>query len=199
MEPRKSKQWGVLAAVIALVVLTSVVVVTVYFPGSSTTNSSGREKITTRPEDHVENLREALSRSANRTVCQQTVQEMNSYLSQSSGARPASLTAEQRELLEKEFQLDGEELAEVSSGTYTLLDGHHLDQCFLLRDALRSLHGQDDSAKALSPSEQAAAAFAWAMRQVYLYGPPQAGEPVPPQFVLRRGWGNALERSLIFL
>ena len=192
MEPETSRRWGILAAVAALVVLAAVVVVTVYLPGR-TTNSTNREIRQARPEDHVENTREAPARSANLTACRQAVQEMNSYLSRSSGDRPPSLTAEQRDLLQKEFKLDEDEMAEVAGGTFTLLDGHHLDLCFLLPRRPASLQGQDESAKPQPAPEQAAAAFAWVVRQVY-QSEPRPGEPVPPQFVLRRGHGSALER-----
>jgi hypothetical protein len=62
----------------------------------------------------------------------------------------------------------------------------------LLRDAAYSL-----GVEGQTPLERAQAAFAWAIRQVQLrdHPPPQA----PTQFVLRRGWGNSLERSLAFL
>src|SRR5262249_14339331 len=41
-----------------------------------------------------------------------------------------------------------------------------------------------------------AAAFAWAVRQVRLRE--YEGPTLPPQPVLRRGWGTAMERSLVF-
>jgi hypothetical protein len=49
----------------------------------------------------------------------------------------------------------------------------------------------------LTPLEQATAAFAWTMRQVRLEE--GQGPPVPSQYVLRRGSGDAQERALVFL
>ena len=49
----------------------------------------------------------------------------------------------------------------------------------------------------LAPREQARACFDWVMRQVQLRD--RAGDALPPDFVLRRGWGTALERAQIFL
>src|SRR5262249_54475451 len=74
----------------------------------------------------------------------------------------------------------------------TPLDAHYLDQCLLLRAAANSLELKDRS-----PLEQAKAAFAWVMRQVRLQE--SEGVLLPSQFILRRGWGTAEERALIFL
>jgi hypothetical protein len=49
----------------------------------------------------------------------------------------------------------------------------------------------------LAPREQARACFDWVMRQVQLRE--RTGDALPPDFVLRRGWGTALERAQIFL
>ncbi|HXG09025.1 MAG TPA: hypothetical protein VNK04_04485 [Gemmataceae bacterium] len=154
---------------------------------------------TTRVEEPLENLREALARSADLGVCRQAVQQMNDYLRRASGDAPRALTETQRDFLKNHLALDADELTEVSSGSFTPLDAHHLDLCFLLRDALRGLQGEEGTARPARPTEsQIAAAFAWVVRQVQVQERP--GElPVPPQFVLRRGWGSALERSLIFL
>src|SRR3712207_6856707 len=46
---------------------------------------------------------------------------------------------------------------------FRALDARHMDLCFLLRDAVRSLELEN-----LAPAEQVAAAFAWVMRQVML-------------------------------
>src|SRR5262249_48394009 len=48
-------------------------------------------------------------------------------------------------------------------------------------------------------------AFDWVMRQVRLQKPRELREqappppPAPPHFVLRRGWGNAVERADVFI
>jgi hypothetical protein len=45
--------------------------------------------------------------------------------------------------------------------------------------------------------QQASAAFDWVIRQIRLVG--LGGEALPPEFVLRRGFGTANERALVFL
>ena len=49
----------------------------------------------------------------------------------------------------------------------------------------------------LPPRDRAAAGFAWVVRQVQLRDAEQY--LCPPLFVLRRGWGSATERALVFL
>jgi hypothetical protein len=96
-----------------------------------------------------------------------------------------------------------DELKEVESSHFTVLDQHHLFRCFLMHDAAGSLAVKGVRSKAggqvahEKPLDRAARAFAWVMRQVRLR--PDEGEPEPPSYVLRRGWGTALERALIFL
>ena len=91
----------------------------------------------------------------------------------------------------KDEKENKEELAELERSSFTLLDAHHLDQCFLLRDVARSLR------PAGKPLEQAAAAFRWVVREVRL----QEGKfpAVPPDFAVRRGWGTPLDRALVFV
>src|SRR5207253_3186519 len=85
-----------------------------------------------------------------------------------------------------------EELAEAGSATFTVLDAPYLDQCFLFGDAARAL--EVDRA---DPLGRATAAFAWTLRQVGLRQ--SQGPAAPPAFVLRRGYGSARERGLVFL
>src|SRR5262249_2233607 len=96
------------------------------------------------------------------------------------------------ELLTHQFHLDADELAEVNRSSFTLLDAHHLEFCFLLRDAVRSLRMDD-----LTPLARVEAGFNWVIRQVGLRERP--GGSLPPYFVLRRGWGTSQERALVFL
>ena len=94
--------------------------------------------------------------------------------------------------LKAEFQLDPGELEEVRSKAFTLLDAHYLDACILLREASQSLHVDGAPRRA-----QAAAAFAWVVRQLRLRE--DVKEIAPPQFALHRGWGTALERAYVFI
>jgi hypothetical protein len=142
-------------------------------------------------EDPLESARQVLSGSPERAGCATALQQINAYLATHPDKRPPALTDDQKTLLVGRYGLDAGELAEVESGTYTLLDAPHLELCFLMRDVARSL-----DVEALSPAERAATAFAWTMRQVI----PQDGEgALPADFVVRRGWGTALERAYVFL
>jgi hypothetical protein len=100
--------------------------------------------------------------------------------------------------LKRQFNLRDDEWAEVNSGTFTLLDGHHLDVSFLLRDVAGSFT-RDYMTSETPPLQQAAAAFAWTMRNVRLIEGKEGESPLPPGFVLRRGQGTVVERALVFL
>jgi hypothetical protein len=108
-------------------------------------------------------------------------------------------TAFRSDFLKRHGQLKDDEWAEVNSGVFTLLDGQHLDLSFLMRDVAASFT-REGVLLGNQPLEQAKAAFAWAVRQVRLQDSrEQPGEPLPPQFVVRRGFGTAVERALVFL
>lgn len=143
-------------------------------------------------EDPLVALRESLDKGGGVTAYRTAVQQTNAYLAKHPEEKPRPLTSAERELLTGPLGLDADELAEVESPAFTLLDGHHLDTCFLLRDAARSLHVDDRP-----PLDRATAGFAWVVRQVRLRE--RQGEAVPPLFVLRRGWGTPLERAQVFL
>ena len=106
--------------------------------------------------------------------------------------KPPPLSAQEQARLETDLAIDAEELAELNSSTFTLLDASYLETCFLFRDVARSL--QVDGRP---PLDQVNAAFAWAMRQVRLDEKPQ--HTVPELFVLRRGNGKDVERARVFL
>ena len=85
-----------------------------------------------------------------------------------------------------------EEAAEVESLAFRTADSHYLDECFLLRDAARSLENPN-----FSPAIQAHRAFRWLMRNVLPHE--HQDSHTPPAFVLRRGAGSAAERAVAFL
>lgn len=160
--------------------------------GSVQTNESG-----------VETARQGLSRQTDLNACRSALQQINAELAEKPDMRPPALTEDQKDWLRDNVGLDGEELSEVASSHYTRLDNHHLFRCFLMRDAANALEIKGVRGKAggqavrEKPLDQAVRAFAWAMREVRLH--PSEGEASPPSFVLRRGWGTALERALVFL
>jgi hypothetical protein len=143
-------------------------------------------------ENALDSISDTLRKGNDLEACRNVIRQINNQSSRREDTESRSLSKEQEELLRTFFGLDAQELAEAGSNVFTLLDVHHLELCFLLRDAVRSL--RMDS---LRPQERAAAAFAWTVRQVGLRERP--GEPLPPQFVLRRGLGTAQERALVFL
>jgi hypothetical protein len=101
-------------------------------------------------------------------------------------------SAENRKFLENDVHLTEEELAEVDSVSFRTADAHYLDECFLLRDAARSL-----DVPAQGTLKQAHHLFRWVMRNVLPHE--QIDSWTPPAFTLRRGYGSPLERSLVFL
>jgi hypothetical protein len=153
----------------------------------------GTQQSTTTPDEQIEAIRDDLRKDAEYKDFLGTVQQLlNGSLDALTGGKPRSLTFGEQSMLKNEFGLDEGELAEVGQASFTPLDAHHLDLCFLLRDAVRSLRVDK-----LKPLDQASTGFAWVIRQVRLVERP--GNLLPPHFVLRRGWGTADERALIFL
>lgn len=140
----------------------------------------------------LDGVREIVRRDTSLANCRNAVAQLNAHFARNPQApRPAAPTEAERGLF-KQLQLDEDELNEVGSTTFTLLDAHHLDQVFLLSDAARSL-----DIEGLSDRDRAVAAFAWVVRQVRLRD--ADGDPVPPAYTLRRGWGTPQERALVFL
>src|SRR5262249_21754264 len=137
----------------------------------------------------------ALAKQPDLATCRAAMQQFGAQLAAPGAPRVPELTAGQAAGLQKLFGLDDAELAEVRSASFTGLDAYHLEACLLLRDAARSLElpgvGQ-------TPLDRAAAAFDWVVRRVRREGA-GGGEPLPPAYVLRRGWGSPLERALVFL
>jgi hypothetical protein len=179
--------------------------------GISTPPTAGPGKAGGPGDNALEAARSALAKDTDLSTCRSALQQINTHLGRDPGPRPPARDPAEKERLRARFGLDDGEQAEVDSGTYTLLDGHYLDCCFLLRDAADSLDvkapGAAGGGPALRPAplDRAAAAFAWVVRQVRLQDPTvrlrdvPGGDVVPPAFVLRRGWGTALERALVFL
>jgi hypothetical protein len=144
-------------------------------------------------EAGLEQAQEILAKATDSNSCRTALQQLNVHLANDPARRTAPLTDDARKLLldRKQFGLSAEQLAEVENGNFTVLDAHYLELCFLLRDAARSLE-----VDGLSQPEQAAAAFAWVVRQVRLVERDEG--PVAPEFVLHRGWGTSRERAVLF-
>lgn len=165
-------------------------------PGCSRPTSTGATSRTSAStEESLEAVKETLRKESDYSSCQAAIQQINSYLSSRSHPQLGQLVAARKEERDKwagPFDFDAGEKAEIDSATFTLLDVHHLDLCFLMRNVAKLL-----DLEGLPPLEQASAAFSWTNRQARLQE--RKGELVPPQFVLRRGAGTATERALVFL
>src|SRR5262249_8251064 len=132
-----------------------------------------------KAEDTLEVVRDTLSKATDLATCRTVLQQLNTYNSQETPLPLALATPELRRVLQDGFHLDAGEMEEVTSANFTALDAHHLDECFLFRDAAHFLSVED-----LPVERQAASAFAWVVRQVRLRESPGGGEVLPPAFVL---------------
>jgi hypothetical protein len=141
-------------------------------------------------DDTVVSVTEMLRQGADAEAWRNYVQSINHYLAAHPNAPPRHPNQDEKELFANHTSLDKGELDELDSLTFTPLDAHYLDLAFLLRDAAGGLEG-------LEPLDRVKNGFEWVIRQVRL----QKGEgiTVPPVLVLRRGWGTARERDLVFL
>src|SRR5438874_3734600 len=179
--------------VVGIVVLA--VVVLIGFAVSSKKGTVSPIKPTSRPgssDDILPAARETLQKETGYPSCRQALQQLNTYIHRNPAKKPEPVS--DAEAFRKQFGLADGEFVEINSSTFTLLDAHYVDSCMLLRDAAYSL-----GVEGQPPLERAQAAFGWVVRQVQLREPSGRLPLVPTQFVLRRGWGSSLERSLAFL
>jgi hypothetical protein len=171
-----------------------------------------RDRPGTTSENTLATAAAALAHAGDAETAKTAMQQINNQLGRDPGRRVPTLTDQQRKELRHLFGFDEDALAELDSSTFTLLDAHHVDGCLLLRDAARSLEIEgitDANGKPVQSTslERAALGFEWVVQQVRLQEPafsPQVGteitgRPLPPAFVLRRGWGTPLERALVYL
>ena len=147
-------------------------------------------------------VRIILARGTDLTSCKNAVNQLNRSLGGEGGRKISPLDAEHHADFEKIAKLGADEFKEIERSSYGPLDAHHLDGCFLLGDAARSL-GLLDSDKNLSTLEKATIAFDWVVRQVRLDRSSgerdQTPQFIPPQFVLRRGYGASQDRAVCLL
>jgi hypothetical protein len=144
-----------------------------------------------------------LRRQTDPGTCRRLLNQLNAELSANpSATSPQQLGDEDARQLAALLHLTEDERKELGGSAYTGLDAAYLAESLYLRDVVKSLDLQG-----LPPEKQAAAAFAWVCRQVYLRaweittpdGQPAYAPPLPPTAVLRRGFGTGLERAYAFL
>jgi hypothetical protein len=156
--------------------------------------SPSTQRTSSGDSDSQEQAFDALNKATDVPTCRGALQQLNVDLERHLERKAAPLTEERRRLFEDKrlFGLEPDEFKEVENPNFTLLDAQYLELAFLLRDAVRAAELDEGT-----PAEQAAASFAWVVRQIRLRE--NTGSPAPPQLVLRLGRGSALERSLVFL
>jgi hypothetical protein len=196
-EPERTRKTYLIVGAIAGAALLLLILVAIY---ANRTPQRASTRVAVRDTDKLEGARRDLAKATDHGTCRNVIQQINLFLAEHPKQRPPALTDEQRAFLSEHClgnSSDGE-MAEVEGGVFTLLDARYLSECFLFRDAAQSLE-----VNSRSQAEQADAAFRWAVRQVRLRESSAAskteGEPVPPEFVVRRGWGTVQERALVFL
>ena len=102
-----------------------------------------------------------------------------------------AIAATQLQPLVKLLKLDPKEAETLAQSTFTAVDAEYLADCFLIRDAMKSLSLKNDP-----PLEQAERAFAWVCRQIYISN--QNLRVAPPWWVLEAGSGSAIDRAYVF-
>jgi hypothetical protein len=133
----------------------------------------------------------------------EVVQHLNEYLTALGSRKPNfKLSPDREKFLAGHLHLDAAELAELKKPTFTPLDGHYLEFCALLSEALKT-----QEMEGLGRLEQARAGFDWVIRHINLEervrpsgsSMEREDDLLPPQFVLQLGYGTAKERALVFL
>jgi hypothetical protein len=169
-------------------------------PGKGTDTSS----IDRTAEDPWPQASKDLERETDAATCRRVLDQITAGLAANTKFSPLpglSPTAE-KSLREQFAGFTADDAKELQATAFTKLDPHYLAECYYLRDVAKALDVAD-----LPPLEQAKRAFAFVCRQVYLNrwvlrvdaNRVRPMGPVPPEYVLRRGWGTGLERGLAFL
>src|SRR5213596_887747 len=128
--------WRLVLSFTLLIVLAATLIVA----GCTRGPATGPKDPGGQRDDPLELARDFLSKSTDLNAARSALQQINRFVGDHPDQRPPALTAEQRALLAgSQVNLTPDELAEVESNSFTLLDGYHLDLCFLLRDAAQAL------------------------------------------------------------
>src|SRR5260370_9735201 len=98
-------------------------------------------------EKPLDSARTILKQSADLDRCRAALGQVTAHLRLHPDDALPKLDAGRRQALRQQLGLNDGELDELDSQTFTLLDGHHLDLCFLLRDAARSLAVRSPAAR----------------------------------------------------
>ncbi|HEY1377854.1 MAG TPA: hypothetical protein VGF55_13730, partial [Gemmataceae bacterium] len=144
------------------------------------------------PADEIaDTVRDELRKSADQQTARRLVDQLNNYLARAAAdRRPAPLSAAERSLLQSDFTLRPEEVAEVGRAEFTPVDSYYLDETLLFRDIARSLDVDQ-----LPPVDRGRAAVAWVARNLRLTDP--TGPAAPTGFAAIRGTGTSVERAYV--
>ncbi len=152
------------------------------------------------PVDPWLNAVTAIRQETDATTCRRVLNELNQAFASAPVDQQPKLGDADAAFAKIALNLDEAEMKEIRSIGHTSLDPNHLAESLYLRDIARSL----DVAN-LPVAERARIAFEWVCRQVILnpwttslgQNILKPNPPLPPTYVLRRGWGSGLERMLI--
>lgn len=151
------------------------------------------------PQDDqsLKTAQDILSSDNDLVTCKNVLQQMNSHLATHPEEKPGELPANLKAMF-KNIGFKDPHFNEVDSPTFTLLDGHYLEERLMLREVARFLEPPVLGARAARPTIAAISttAFSWTVRQIRQTQ--REPERAPPAYALRRGWGSAFERCLVF-
>lgn len=132
----------------------------------------------------------ALENRQDAAQCRTILQQLDNYDAGVAGRLVLSDT--ERAEISTFLPLSEAEWNEITKRTFSLVDASYLEECLLVRSAVKSL-GIDG----LPPAERAAAAFDWVCRTVYLDD--RVPWPAPPWMTLHGGCGVPMARTYAIL
>jgi hypothetical protein len=135
---------------------------------------------------------EAIRQATEPSHFREALNLLNPLLETSEAQSRLQLPEKQREFLQTQVHLTDDEVAEVEASSFRPADAYYLEECSLLRDAAQALE-----VGGLNLPEQGRLCLHWVARHVLLQD--QGQEWLPNAFVLKRGYGDARARGLIFL
>jgi hypothetical protein len=146
--------------------------------------------------------RTLLGKQSDLPRCRSALDLLNTHLQISEENVPTLSSTAQTELAEA-FGFTPDDFRELKSPNFTPLDSVYLENSLLFRDAVASLAippvaNKSGEMISQTPLERVTALFAWTVRQVRLQPSPN-GDLIPTANILRRGWGSARDRALVFL
>jgi len=205
--PKPRRRGRLLSAISCITILATLTISTFFVTGCRRPprGSGGTTTTSTLKVDPWEDAERKLKKDTDFGTCQAVLRTLvNSFHDDDALPRPASLTSDRRGAI-ADVPLNQADEDEIRNWNYSSHDGAYLAECFYMRDAAQSLKLPN-----LPPDQLADLAFAWVCRSVSLTQtllkplliPERNGliaSVLPPTYVLRRGYGSALERMYVFL